>query len=431
MKVAFITPGFGGSFYCQNCFRDDELLTTLLLRGHDVRKVPMYLPAGVDEERERVDSPVFYGAINVYLREKLPLYRRAPNWMEKIFDSKPMLNYAAKKSGSTRASGLEEMTLSMLRGEEGRQVSELNHLVDFLRDEVRPSVVHLSNALLLGLARQIKEKIGARVVCSLQDEHEWIDPMAPSYQEAVWNLMAERAEDVDLFITASQYYSSKSQDTLRLPAEKIKVIRGGINLKGYEPSPLPFDPPVIGYLCRMAEYFGLDILVDAFLRLKRDSRFRDIKLYITGGYSGDDKPFIREILKKIETCQCEGDIRIFEDFSKRGRIEFLKSLTLLSVPVPSGEAFGAYQVEALAARVPIVQPNIGCYPEFIEETQGGVIYEPNDAEHLADAIAAMLENPEEVRKLGRQGRDVILKDYSIDGMADAIAAAYEEVAIRD
>ncbi|MFC2158676.1 glycosyltransferase, partial [Acidobacteriota bacterium] len=280
MKVAFITPGFGGSFYCQNCFRDDELLTSLLLRKYDVRKVPMYLPSGIEGNSENSNSPVFYGAINLYLREKLPFYRKAPNWMEKIFDSKPMLNYAAKKSGSTRATGLEEMTLSMLRGEDGRQASELDHLIDYLKNDLKPRVVHLSNALLLGLAHRIKQEVGAGIICSLQDEHEWVDPMSPSYQDSVWNLMAEKAKDVDLFITASQYYSQRSQEILKIPGEKIRVIHGGINLKGYEPSPIPFDPPVIGYLCRLAEYFGLEILVDAFLKLKKDSRFKDIKLYI-------------------------------------------------------------------------------------------------------------------------------------------------------
>lgn len=427
MKIVYITPGAGMSFYCQNCFRDVALLKSLLVLGHDVVRVPMYLPSNLDSGDEITGTPVFYGAINVYLKEKLPFYRHAPVWLERILDSNVLLNFAAKKAGSTRASGLEEMTLSMLHGEMGRQASELDHLVQYLKNEIAPDVVHISNALLLGLAHKLKKDLGARVVCSLQDENEWVDLMDEPYQEQVWNLMAKKAEDVDLFVTASQYYSEKSQKQLKIPGDKIKVIYGGICLDGYIKSPLPFDPPVIGYLCRMSEYFGLGILVDAFIKLKKESRFKDLKLHLTGGYSSDDKSYVNAQMKKMAQNGFEGDVQIFKDFKKDSRVQFLKSLTLLSVPVPSGEAFGAYQVEALAAGVPVVQPNVGCYPEFVEATNGGILYEPNTSDQLAGSIASLLEDTEKVRRLADQGHRVVMERFSMDAMAKNMARIYDYV----
>ena len=203
-------------------------------------------------------------------------------------------------------------------------------------------------------------------MCSLQDENEWIDLMSGDYQKKVWDLMAERGADVDMFVATSAYYADKSRELLTIPAEKIRVVHGGVNLDGYELSPLPFNPPVIGYLCRLSEYFGLGIVVDAFIRLKQDIRFQDVKLKLTGGYTGDDKVFVGKMLEKLKRHGYDKDVTIVEHFNKENRIQFLKSLTLLTIPVPSGEAFGAYQVEALAAGVPIVQPNVGGYPEFIE-----------------------------------------------------------------
>jgi glycosyltransferase involved in cell wall biosynthesis len=426
MKIVYVTPGSGGTFYCQNCFRDSGLLESLFALGHDVIKVPMYLPVNLDNNSGVVDAPVFFGAINIYLKEKLPFYRHAPEWLERIFDSQALLQLAAKKSGSTSAAGLEEMTISMLLGEKGRQASELDHLINYLR-QINPDVVHLSNALLLGLAHRLKTDLGTGVVCSLQDENEWIDLMDENCQEKVWNIMAERAEDVDFFVTASHYYSEKSQKQLGILSDKIKVIYGGVNLEGYESSSLPFDPPVIGYLCRMSEYFGLGILVDAFIGLKKEDRFKDLRLHITGGYTGEDKHFVKELLKKISKEGFEKDVEIFKNFDKENRIQFLKSLTLLSVPVPSGEAFGAYQVEALAAGVPVVQPNVGCFPEFVETTKGGIIYEPNDSETLAKSIASLLLDPDRVRKLSEQGRKIVLERFSMGNMAKDIVEVYEEV----
>ncbi len=425
MKIVQIVPGSGGTFYCQNCMRDKELITSLIALGIEIYMVPLYLPPYIDTQGQETDIPIFYGAINMYLGEKFPLYRHAPGWLEKLLDSRPFLWYASKKSGSTRASGLEEMTISMLMGEEGRQASQLNQLITYLASEIEPDVVHLSNALLLGLARRLKTDLGAKIICSLQDENEWIDPMRDIYRKKVWDLMAERAVYVDLFIAPSRYFAEKSQKLLALPTEKVCVVHGGINPDGYEQSTLPFDPPVIGYLCRMSEYFGLGILVDAFIRLKHDVRFSDVQLHLTGGYTGDDAIFVKKMLNIVSGYGFEKDVRIFEDFSREKRIQFVKSLTLLSVPVPGGEAFGAYQLEALAAGVPIVQPNEGGYPEFIEETGGGVIYEPNDGENLAQAMASLLGEPDQVRELAERGRKAVLEKYTMNDMAKNMVTVYE------
>ena len=427
MKIVHIIPGSGGTFYCQNCMRDNELIRALKNLGHDVQMVPMYLPLNVDIEGLMGDTPVFYGAINVYLKEKLPFYRHAPQWMERVFDSESMLQVAAKKAGSTRAAGLEEMTISMLLGEEGHQASELEHLIKFLKMHIKPDVVHLSNALLLGLARRLKNDLNAAVVCSLQDENEWIDPMRDEYKDKVWGLMAERAQDVDAFIAASQYYAEKSIQQMSLPPDKVHVVYGGICLDEYEQAPLDLAPPAVGYLCRMNEYFGFGLVVDAFIRLKQEPQFKDLKFYATGGYTGDDKPFVLEMKTKLEKAGLSGDVEFQQEFDRPNRIQFLKKLSVLSVPVLVGEAFGAYQVEALAAGIPIVQPDVGGYREFVEQTGGGIIYSPNDSEQLADAIKSLLLEPDKLRKLGRDGRKVVLEKFSMRQMADNIIRVYQNV----
>lgn len=424
MKVVHIIPGSGGTFYCQNCMRDNELIRALKSLGNEVIMVPMYLPLNVGGKGIMGDTPVFYGAINIYLKEKLSFYRHVPEWFEHLLDSEALLQLAAKKAGSTRASGLEEMTLSMLEGEKGRQASELEHLVKYLKNEIKPDIVHLSNALLLGLTHRIKEETGTAVVCSLQDENEWIDPMSEVYQAKVYNKMAERSKEVDAFIAASRYYGERSRKNLGIPAEKIHIVYGGIEFSNYQKSKLPFDPPVIGYLCRMSEYFGLDILINAYIRLKQESRFKDVKLYVMGGYTGDDKPFVEKMKKKLIRAGYWQDVTFFDSFDVEPRIEFLRSLTLLSVPVPGGEAFGAYQVEALASGVPIVQPNVGGYPEFIEATGGGLLFEPNTPEQLASAMISLLNDPPRIRQMGEKGYQIVHQHFTMKAMAKKIIDVY-------
>ena len=281
--------------------------------------------------------------------------------------------------------------------------------------------------MLLGMARKIKNELGVPVVCSLQDENEWIDPMREEYRDLVWDKMAEKAKDIDAFIAASQFYSKKSQQKLHIPTDKIYVIYGGIDLNNYEQALLTCQPPVIGYLCRMSEYFGLGIIVDAFIKLKKDPKYTDLKLSIMGGYTGDDKPFIKKMIKKLSAEGVFNHVTMYKQFDITHRLEFLKSLSLLSVPVIEGEAFGAYQIEALASGVPIVQPNLGGFPEFIEATGGGILYEPNDFEHLAQALSLMLDNPDLIRKKGLKGRQVVMERFSMQNMAKNILDVYKKV----
>lgn len=44
MKILFIVPGSGDSFYCGNCFRDNLQASALRKAGHEVIVMPLYLP---------------------------------------------------------------------------------------------------------------------------------------------------------------------------------------------------------------------------------------------------------------------------------------------------------------------------------------------------------------------------------------------------
>jgi glycosyltransferase involved in cell wall biosynthesis len=427
MRIIHIVPGSGDQFYCQNCMRDNSLVAELKDLGHEAKTIPMYLPLSPDDRNQSDYIPVFYGAINVYLKQMLPLYRHVPEWIERFFDSRYMLNYAAKKSGSTSASGLEEMTLSMLRGEAGNQSSELSHLIHWLKLEGRPDVVHLSNSLLLGLAHQIRMELDVPVVCSLQDENQWIDPMRDEYRQQVWDIMAEKAHHVDAFVAVSSYYASVMQDRLHLPDLKMHVVHIGINLDEYSAIQNRPDPPVIGFLSRLSECHGLGLLVDAFLKLKNQPQFKNLQLHLTGGYSHEDQVFFNEQLNRVKKAASSNDVKIFQDFDRASRISFLQNLSLLSVPVIGGEAFGTYLLESLACAVPVVQPEAGAFTELVQKLQGGILYHPNTSDALAQAIEKLLSSPPLVQKFGLKGRANVMKHFSIQEMARKTLNVYQQV----
>lgn len=424
MKIAQIIPGSGGSFYCGNCMRDSKYLKALKDLGHQVIKVPLYLPI-FDDAHDLDEVPVFYGAVNLYLKQQFPVFRHMPAFVEHALDSKSVLNMAARKAGSTRAAGLEQMTISMLLGEEGGQKAELDRLVDWLAHEAKPDVVHLSNALLLGLARQIKKRINVPVVCSLQDEDVWVDAMPEKYRKEVWDLMSRRGEDVDAFISVSDYFAKEIHNRMTIPQDNMQTVHLGVDTSDYSPKDIAKKEPVIGYLSRMCEENGLAVLVDAFIILRRNAKYASVKLKITGGKTGDDVNFIKEQKKKLSKAGLTNDVFWVEEFEGVERQKFFDSVRLISVPVLHGEAFGLYQLEAMASGIPMVQPALGAFPEVINTSGGGIVYSPNKPEKLADALASLILDDEKLRKLSTDSLAGVKQHFDIHSQAQKMVAIYE------
>ncbi|MFO7616331.1 MAG: glycosyltransferase family 4 protein [Bacteroidales bacterium] len=426
MRILQVIPGSGGSFYCGNCLRDSKYVDALRKTGHDVVKLPMYLPLFADEHDIR-EVPVFYGAISIYLKQLFPVFRHAPGWFDRLLNSKPMLKLAAGMAGSTDAKGLEEMTISMLKGEHGQQHEELDRMIRWIREHYRPDVIHLSNALLSGLAPRLRRELGLPVFCSLQDEDVWVDIMKPQFREQAWQLMRENGEYIDGFIGVSRFFSDFLRERLAIPDHKLGTIHLGIDPADYEYFETSERPLNIGFLSRMCHENGLDILIEAFILLKQKPEFEQVRLIITGGSTGADKRFLAGIRKRIRDTAVMDQVDFHADFENHGRMDFLRKVSVLSVPVRNGEAFGLYLLESMASGIPVVQPALGAFPEIIEMAGGGATYQPNSPEKLAETLAALLADPERLHELSRRGRAGVEEYFDISAQAEKLVGFYSQI----
>ena len=201
--------------------------------------VPLYLPLTLDEADQTQGTPIFFNGINVYLAQKSEWFRNAPAWVHRLFASPALLKFAAGRAAKTRASDLGEITISMLRGEEGHQVRELEQFIAFLKTQPKPDIICLSNALLAGMARRLRAELQVPIVCVLQGEDTFLDSLPESHRTLAWKTLAARCADIDLFIPPTNYFSNLMRERLGLPAERVRVIYDGINLDGYEPAKEP------------------------------------------------------------------------------------------------------------------------------------------------------------------------------------------------
>ena len=425
MRILHIIPGSGGSFYCGNCLRDSKYIGAIRDLGHEVVKIPMYLPLFADEHDIR-DIPVFYGAVSIYLKQLFPVFRKAPAWFDSLMNSKPVLKMAAGMAGSTRAKGLEEMTVSMLLGEEGKQKKELERMVDWMASHYQPEIIHLSNALLLGHAHRLKERLKVPLVCSLQDEDVWIDVMRPSFAEQVWKLIHDKSEYVDKFISVSDYYAKEMLRKMSLSPDKVSTLHLGVDPSDYQLTDISSKKRTIGFLSRMCADNGLDILVNAFIILKESGHYGDVRLMLTGGSTGDDRRFLKELKTRLGEKGLLKDVIFCEDF-ECDRYRFLNDTMVLSVPVPKGEAFGMYLLEAMASGIPVIQPAAGAFPEIIGITGGGITYEPNTPENLAGELSRLLDDRELLKEKSEAAARGVREHFDINKKAAGMVQIYEEL----
>ncbi len=427
MKVAYITAGAAG-MYCGTCIHDNTVASVLKKQGHNVNLIPTYTPTRTDEENVSLNR-IFYGGINVYLQQKISLFRHTPWVLDRMLDNPSLLNGLTRFSSSTDARDLGELTVSMLRAEEGYQKKELSKLVKWLQTHDRPDIVYLTNSMLLGMAREIKKALNVPVVCALQGEDIFLQDLIEPYKTEALSLLAERAADADGFVAPCNYYAQfMAEAYLKVPVDTIHIVPLGLNLEGHgnvidKPGPPPF---IIGYLARICPEKGLHLLVNAFYTLTKELGTDNVELHVAGYLGKKDEPYFEELVNQIHAWGLSDSFVHHGEVTRSEKIDFLNNLHVFSVPTVYRESKGLSILEALANGVPVVQPKHGSFPEMIKATEGGILVDPESVGALAEGILQLYRDSERRRHLGKTGMANVHQKFSDKQIAQQLLDVFEQ-----
>ncbi len=414
MHIAIVTAG-GAGMFCGSCMHDNTWARALKKQGARVTLLPTYTPLRLDESDEST-SPIFLGGINVYLDTRSALWRRVPRALTRWLDRPAVLDLVTRFGISNNAKQLGELTLAMLAGEAGPQAREVNELADFLVATLRPDAIFFSNALLVGSVRSIRRRFSGRIFCVLQGDDIFLEDLHEPYRSQALAAIRERARDFDGFFVHSAYYRDFMSGYLELPTEKFHIVPLGIDLAGHDEPPAVRngEPFTVGYFARICPEKGLHQLVDAFRLLHQ--RHPNTRLRAAGYLGARDRDYfekVRDGARDLGTAfEHAGSPPTHEE-----KVRYLKSLDVLSVPTVYREPKGIYVLEALANGIPVVQPRHGAFPELLEATGGGLLFEPGDPADLARALEELLKDPHGRSELGRGGRAAVRARYDDATMA--------------
>jgi glycosyltransferase involved in cell wall biosynthesis len=418
MKILSITAGAAG-MYCGSCARDNALARELIAQGHDAVLVPVYTPTRTDEPNV-TRQQVLFGGISVYLQQYVPLFRHTPRFLDRLWDSPRVINAFAGRAVSNDPRLLGDLTISMLRGDQGVLRKEFHKLVDWVRREPLPDVVNIPNSLLIALASPLRQALGCPVTCTLQGEELFIDGLIEPYRGQALEMIRALVPTIDHFVAVSEYCARFMSDYIRIPRSRISIVPLGIHMDGYVQRPAGATSEGsfrVGYFARVAPEKGLQVLAEAYVRLRK----RTASVPMTLNAAGYASPEHREYLEGVRrTLDREGLLHEFEYrgvVDREGKLAFLQSLDVLSVPATYDEPKGMFLLEAMAGGTPVVQPRRGAFAEIVENTGGGLLVEPDDPDKLADGLFQLWQDGALRQRLGEAAYNGVRRHYSVANSA--------------
>jgi glycosyltransferase involved in cell wall biosynthesis len=161
------------------------------------------------------------------------------------------------------------------------------------------------------------------------------------------------------------------------------------------------------------------VLVDSFLQLRRRPDMQHARLRVAGWLGENNREYAEAEFAKIQAATEDGVFHYVGEVDRPGKIEFLRQLDVLSVPTTYHEPKGLFVLEAMAAGVPVVQPNHGAFPELIESTGGGCLTAPDDPQGLADSLHSLLTDHQRRRQYAASGLRAVHGQRNAETMARA------------
>jgi len=429
--------------FCGSCMHDNTLVRALNSIGCDATLLPTYTPIRTDETSVAVDQ-VFFGGINVFLQQKIPLFRWLPNFLDQFLNRPRIIQRATARSLELPPSTLGKLAVSMLQGKQGRQRKEVRRLVHWLQHHQTPDVVMFTNLLIGGCLPAVKEALQVPVIVTLQGDDVFLDSLPEHYRQHCLQLMRRIADHVDAFLTHSDSYRLYMSDYLGIEQQKIHVTPLGLDTAEFENWKLgsPRYPAAsandhdstpeqsIGYLARLAPEKGLHVLVDAFIELAGNLKQTNVNLKIAGWLGREHQVYADQQFEKLDRAGLGDRYQYLGSVDRQQKLEFLHSIDVFSVPATFFEPKGLYALEALAAATPVVLPDHGAFPELIGDVGGGELFPANQAQKLAAIWQRLLADQPRRQQLGLAGQQAVWTRRNAHTMAESTLQSIQTLIAR-
>lgn len=220
-------------------------------------------------------------------------------------------------------------------------------------------------------------------------------------------------------VVLSEFMRRRVMDVHGIPAHRIDLIPGAVDLGRFSPPQSwaavraelewPADRPILFTVRNLVPRMGLENLVDAVCRLKRE---HPNLLVLIGG----EGPLRGKLQELIVNDHLEQHVRLL-GFVPEGLLQqYYQAADLVVMPTLQLEGFGLVTVEAMACGTPVLSTPVAALPEVVGRVDPALVAEGKDGAALAQALARILrrfrQDPNERVRLSAKGRQLVEQQYN-------------------
>jgi glycosyltransferase involved in cell wall biosynthesis len=230
----------------------------------------------------------------------------------------------------------------------------------------------------------------------------------------------------DGLLSVSQYTAEVTKQVLNL-SKDFTIIHNGIEIPDVDDTLLRENNKIV-YSGRLNIKKGVIQLIVAFLQLL--DKQPDLKIEIYGENTIDLRlGSIQDYLQNLIPDKWRKNVEFKGHIS---RVELMKVFWTASVAVfPSfAEAFALAPMESMVRNCPTIYTSLGSGNEVIENEVDGLLIDPNNTNEIANAINRVLKNPKFAAKIGRNGREKIIKKFSTKAMVSQSIDFYKKTILN-
>lgn len=226
----------------------------------------------------------------------------------------------------------------------------------------------------------------------------------------------------DGLICSSNYMKSEMIKS-GCPENKISVVRCGIDQKIFDGEPTKLDDSVklsLISIARLHPEKGIEYLVEACSLLEKES-IVDWELIIVG-----EGPSRESIEKLIRELGVESKIKILGHQNQSQIVDLLRK-SHLHILASIKETQGVALIEAQATCTPVIASNVGGIPESLLDGETGFLVQPKYPYGIVEKIKYFMENPSEIDRMGKNGREFIINNFSRTSEYKQLAKLYDNL----
>lgn len=231
--------------------------------------------------------------------------------------------------------------------------------------------------------------------------------------------LRRKLSDADAVVTVSDYNAAYLTERFAGAASRVIRVYNGLDLREYPWHDPVGRPPVVAAVGRLVEKKGFHHLVDAIALLAR--RGRRVRLDLVG--TGQQQAALEA---QVAALGLEDRVRMLGALPQKRVRDVVRGAAVLAAPCVVGadgnrDGLPTVLLEALATGTPCVATPVTGIPEAVRHDETGLLVPEGDASALAEAITALLDDPERARRLSRAGRALVEEKFDIRRNASVLA----------